>query len=431
MKRGLVLEGGGAKGAFAFGCLKAFASKGVHFNAVAGTSVGALNAALWCTGSLEWGDQLWRSINQENIYRRRFPARLERVLLGAVVLCSIITQFAFSAEHIPEADRRRLPLLHVLWPLIYCIGLAAVFPSDWANTAYWFLLFVFASVLKKGAFRFWIALFAMILPAQALWTHTPLPRTLCASIPVVILIVGFAFRSRTLRDSQPLAKRLTELAQMTFTLPCYATIAQPAETWFDRDSWIDVGPETIPIFVPATETRYVPRYERLDIASPSRRASLLLASAAMPLGIVPAVPVDESLSVDGGTADNTPVFPLLAQENCDEIWIVRLRPESYDIFSEYRRISRLLNAIDDIPDSQEEWHDRPVPWTPPNAIELPRARVLVISPNDSLGGIIDGTLNFDEAYAARLIELGWKAVIEVLDAEAHEKNQSEHLPPDA
>ena len=57
--RGLVLAGGGAKGAFAFGCLQAFRREGIEFSAVAGTSVGALNALLWATNSMREGEKIW------------------------------------------------------------------------------------------------------------------------------------------------------------------------------------------------------------------------------------------------------------------------------------------------------------------------------------------------------------------------------------
>ncbi len=46
MRRGLVLEGGGAKGAFHCGAVMALYDKGYKFDGVAGTSIGAINAAL-------------------------------------------------------------------------------------------------------------------------------------------------------------------------------------------------------------------------------------------------------------------------------------------------------------------------------------------------------------------------------------------------
>lgn len=59
---GIVLEGGGAKGAYQIGVWKALKEAGVKICAVAGTSVGALNGALICMGDLEKAECLWNEI---------------------------------------------------------------------------------------------------------------------------------------------------------------------------------------------------------------------------------------------------------------------------------------------------------------------------------------------------------------------------------
>lgn len=59
---GLVLEGGGAKGAYQIGAWKALKEAGVKIKGVAGTSVGALNGALICMGDLEQAEKLWKTI---------------------------------------------------------------------------------------------------------------------------------------------------------------------------------------------------------------------------------------------------------------------------------------------------------------------------------------------------------------------------------
>ena len=46
LKCGLVLSGGGAKGAYQVGVVKALAEAGVRVDAVAGASIGALNGAI-------------------------------------------------------------------------------------------------------------------------------------------------------------------------------------------------------------------------------------------------------------------------------------------------------------------------------------------------------------------------------------------------
>lgn len=59
---GLVLEGGGAKGAYQIGAWKALREAGIKIRGVAGTSVGALNGALICMDDLEQAERLWKNI---------------------------------------------------------------------------------------------------------------------------------------------------------------------------------------------------------------------------------------------------------------------------------------------------------------------------------------------------------------------------------
>ena len=60
---GLVLDGGGARGAYQIGAWKALKEAGVRINAVAGTSVGALNGALICMDDPEKAEQIWKNIS--------------------------------------------------------------------------------------------------------------------------------------------------------------------------------------------------------------------------------------------------------------------------------------------------------------------------------------------------------------------------------
>ena len=56
---GIVLDGGGARGAYQIGAWKALKEAGVKVNAVAGTSVGALNGALICMDDVENAEKIW------------------------------------------------------------------------------------------------------------------------------------------------------------------------------------------------------------------------------------------------------------------------------------------------------------------------------------------------------------------------------------
>lgn len=56
---GIVLDGGGARGAYQIGAWKALKEAGVKINAVAGTSVGALNGALICMDDIGSAEKIW------------------------------------------------------------------------------------------------------------------------------------------------------------------------------------------------------------------------------------------------------------------------------------------------------------------------------------------------------------------------------------
>lgn len=64
---GLVLEGGGAKGAFQIGAWKALREAGVRIKGVAGVSVGALNGALICMDDIERAEKIWQDINYDKV----------------------------------------------------------------------------------------------------------------------------------------------------------------------------------------------------------------------------------------------------------------------------------------------------------------------------------------------------------------------------
>jgi NTE family protein len=66
-KLGLVLEGGGAKGSYHIGVLKALFEHGVQFTSVCGTSVGAINGAMIAQGDFDLLLELWKSLTPSKI----------------------------------------------------------------------------------------------------------------------------------------------------------------------------------------------------------------------------------------------------------------------------------------------------------------------------------------------------------------------------
>ena len=72
MKKGLALCGGGAKGSYEAGCFKAFEELGIHFDIVTGTSIGCLNAAMYCQRDLDRDYELWQKLTVNMIIKYGF-----------------------------------------------------------------------------------------------------------------------------------------------------------------------------------------------------------------------------------------------------------------------------------------------------------------------------------------------------------------------
>ncbi len=65
---GLALQGGGAKGSYHIGVWKALRKLNIDFDAVVGTSVGALNAALIVQDDFDVAVKLWENLTTENVF---------------------------------------------------------------------------------------------------------------------------------------------------------------------------------------------------------------------------------------------------------------------------------------------------------------------------------------------------------------------------
>lgn len=71
MNNAIFLSGGGARGAYEVGVLEALLEEGPVLHAMAGASVGAINAVLSATGQLGELAEVWRQLSTLRIYRPR------------------------------------------------------------------------------------------------------------------------------------------------------------------------------------------------------------------------------------------------------------------------------------------------------------------------------------------------------------------------
>jgi NTE family protein len=94
MKRGLVLEGGGARGAYQIGALKALRELGYReFSAITGSSVGAINGALYAMGDFDYLYDLW------------YNARPSRIIKGDDKTLERLMYFDFGGADMKKIHR--------------------------------------------------------------------------------------------------------------------------------------------------------------------------------------------------------------------------------------------------------------------------------------------------------------------------------------
>lgn len=91
---GLVLEGGGARGAYEIGAVRAYIENGYKFDGVVGTSIGSINGAAIAQGDFDTALELWENMTMEKL----FPDDAD--------FLKLISDKEFDADDIPSAARK-------------------------------------------------------------------------------------------------------------------------------------------------------------------------------------------------------------------------------------------------------------------------------------------------------------------------------------
>lgn len=68
---GLALGGGGSRGSYEIGVLKALKEMNIEIGAVTGTSIGAINGAAFLMDDLDLIEEIWKSLNKDSLIRLR------------------------------------------------------------------------------------------------------------------------------------------------------------------------------------------------------------------------------------------------------------------------------------------------------------------------------------------------------------------------
>jgi predicted acylesterase/phospholipase RssA len=368
---GLVLCGGGFKGAYQIGAWKALRELGVtRLSAIAGTSVGALNAVLIANGDSAAAEEVW----VKTAFMRWFPRSVKKYLLAyALLLGPFALSLIFCASlAVPVevalwralADRRwnghfaphqlsRPEIL--LWDvMIFCWIAACLVGACVSLRLMPRRLFVF---LPSGLF----ALFSAILAPLAFCTIRELlyyyswrvgliavASALVASVfGLCCYIIGAdclhsAYRNATLFSNAEILSSVDadlNVEQMRSSLQSLFVTVAHGETFFDplTNDWRLVrrqipGQGTVLVReddpdTPGTRTAWVAHYEDLCEVARSKEAMIevLRLTSALPFIFTMGVSPEDEILVDGGFADNMPIIPLL-EKQLDYVIIIALDP---------------------------------------------------------------------------------------------------------
>ena len=415
VRRGLVFEGGGGKGAFAVGCMKAFKERDVTFDAITGTSAGALCALMWSTDSVAEGERIWLSIGQKAFFGSRPDGCVRRLIKVLLSGGKLFAAFIRGIDLEGQPQFARDGVFSLVFGVLYWVLLIGLLPPAWL----WglFPVVVPAVALFASSDELpgvgWDSRTRRLLLDVLLWLATTKavvgigehlltsgllgglslgltwPHILLACSMVAALLLSLDLHS-TLAEGKTLALHMRTFLAKPMQLPIYVTVAKEA------------APESPHFFLP-TPGVFACVYARLDKAPPELAEGFVYASAALPFGILPSVRIGEHLFVDGGVADNTPALPLVAH-SVDEIWIIRLRPSRIDLKAHFRAIVYQQMLATGQPGLGEELLEK---W-------LDSVRVVQITPQTNLGGMLTGTLNFAEHRSRALVRHGYRVTMRAI-----------------
>jgi hypothetical protein len=418
---GVVLCGGGGKGAYQIGSILALFDLGItDFSGIAGTSVGGLNAVLLHRLVTELTEgrekrrsnalQIWSSISRSKVFGGSWGMALKLVLFFFYVVLRAVP----TIMNILQDDEHRF------WSLIEnaCVKTASwrgAFSSNRAKNLIRLLATVLTSSLQLTLYAG--SLLFIIIPfldnariknffgvfIQACFGSRPVAGLVLLLIGFALCIIGAVVWSRLNvfsfglgLNTKPLAysikSALDGWSPSARQLPVYCTLA----SWeYRRIS--TMGAKRVSI-TGSWKKVYSPFYMPVDLADKEFAERMLLSTTALPF--VFAGPDAKAGFVDGGVVDNTPIAALSPHKpKCVLIVFLNhqaLRNDSllrHDIRKQLLRQQELEGRRRELEPDVERW--------------ISSVQFLRIVPSRNIGGLIWGTMNFSTSKARRLIYLGY------------------------
>jgi predicted acylesterase/phospholipase RssA len=385
----LVLDGGGAKGAYQVGCWKAIReARNFEIKGVAGSSVGALNAVLMAANQFDTCHAIWTGLRPWHVV----GVKPRNLLYFPIWFVALLLRVGSK-------------------PTVRTLG---VDPGFFTSLYLGFVGFVYLTT-----------------------THSPSTSRILVAVLVALFLAGdFAWLlrriilSRGLTTNGPLTKTIRTIVEdpdFNPSIASYATISR-WEPYASHEYWFGWAPEYV-------------RFDRMDRTS---IAEVLLASASLP-GVFASSSALGHLAIDGGWCDNSPLAPLLyeLETELDLILVLHLSPDALEVrppglylFNglggrnpfDFREPSGAPDAVA-IARAMWESHQRVLHYRDRSQLfrsspgNLPGSqtsfscgspRIVRLTPSKDLGGFLDGTLAFSAKKARSLIALGEHDMVQLL-----------------
>ncbi len=463
----LVLSGGGGKGAYQAGSLLALFDCGItEFCALAGTSVGALNAALFhdlCkVRDRKLILQMWCGISPSKVlsFTPQFFLKLlaATVVFVAGLFAVLLRPFTGSPEK--EEAREATSIRRMVF------SRSSWFASIWSSVV------IGAKRTRRDLTAFFavvlLYLFGSLLRGHSLTEHEFVICTgILASIGLIALTSRNWLGSRlSLFSNAPLRDMIRSLditAIRMSAIPIECTATAKVGYWFPF--FANEKSHTIPF-----KHIMAPVYQRLNsLQSDEAVVEWLLQTAAIP-EVFLSKRMHNLYLVDGGLVDNTPIFATL-DYSPDAILVIYLdhklacrddlrKREELRLWRVAERIGRGCLTEHSVAEGiRKKWQyalqvaysrqEDPYGWAsrindpfPDRDLHQPtvvprqnpfgetfaQAEFIPIIPSQKLGGILCGTLNFGQRKARRLVALGYEDTLRQIQRLARESG-TPHLQP--
>ena len=405
-KVGLVLAGGGAKGAYHIGAWEAFSEAGLRFSAFSGTSIGALNAAILSTTGGSTARAFWEQLSTSTM------AQFSKWALPALV----VTMMGHIQNSTGSSYRK--PVRYTWW--LICLNVICS-------------LFVIYGVLSTAKYYGFlgsslIALFVIsIFCGRYLFDYLNLPLAknkvlddLIARAPIDWdLLAGSdrPFFATTVTERlvyDPLAIRFLDMFRATAPF-------EPKEKrkYFRRV----VASLDLPL-------ERVSRYIRLNGNTPEAAQKAIAASMALPFGLFRRVRFRRRRYVDGGLVDNVPIFPFL-DLGLNAIIVVHCNPRPFgfrsaewmdgklELATIENRLLRIQMQQDGLRSTE---HGAPERLTVRERLD--GCDILQIYPSGRLGLPIVGTLFFSKRKSEQLFLRGYQDTKAALERRGYASSSS-------